>query len=217
MIERTLRAGLITVVCTAFSACASTGYKPVDFGTTEKTAEETAPLGGASLDHRRENMGRMYSDLMQFRTALDDAEQRGDRTTTVALSHFVDAYIGMHLDPQATYDEFARFSSRDADRYLAMLADWDRAKVAFSTANNTPIGWGPSPGALARRCRSAARQSTGAEAHARAKPRQGRPRRDRHALRRPRGHAGSLPARQPEPARQGRAVDSRRRVTKDLP
>ncbi len=52
--------------------------------------------------------------------------------------------IGMHLDPQATYDEFARFSTRDADRYLEFLADWERAKVAFSTANNTPIGWGPS-------------------------------------------------------------------------
>lgn len=122
MIERTLRAGLITVVCTAFSACASTGYKPVDFGTTEKTAEETAPLGGASLDHRRENMGRMYSDLMQFRTALDDAEQRGDRTTTVALSHFVDAYIGMHLDPMLAGEWQSRHPELwgvDADLRLA--------------------------------------------------------------------------------------------------
>jgi phytoene dehydrogenase-like protein len=53
-------------------------------------------------------------------------------------------HIGMHLDPQATYDEFARFSTRDADRYVEFLADWERAKVAFSASNNTPIGWGPS-------------------------------------------------------------------------
>lgn len=52
--------------------------------------------------------------------------------------------IGMHLDPQATYDEFARFSTRDADRYVEMLEDWENAKVAFGKANNTPVGWGPS-------------------------------------------------------------------------
>lgn len=52
--------------------------------------------------------------------------------------------IGMHLDPAATHAEFARFSARDADRYLEFLADWEVAKVAFSRANNTPIGWGPS-------------------------------------------------------------------------
>ncbi len=50
--------------------------------------------------------------------------------------------VGMYLDPQRTYEEFARFSRRDADTYLAMLEDWDRAKVAFGKANNTPIGWG---------------------------------------------------------------------------
>jgi phytoene dehydrogenase-like protein len=56
--------------------------------------------------------------------------------------------IGMHLDPQATYDEFARFSTRDADRYFEMLEDWEQAKSAFSKANNTPVGWGPSLDAL---------------------------------------------------------------------
>ncbi|MBI1350615.1 MAG: NAD(P)-binding protein [Actinomycetales bacterium] len=50
--------------------------------------------------------------------------------------------VGMYLDPERTYEEFARFSRRDADTYLAMLEDWDRAKVAFGAANNTPIGWG---------------------------------------------------------------------------
>jgi len=50
--------------------------------------------------------------------------------------------VSMHLDPERTYAEFARFSQRDADTYLAMLEDWDRAKGAFGSANNTPIGWG---------------------------------------------------------------------------
>ena len=52
--------------------------------------------------------------------------------------------IGMYLDPERTHAEFARFSERDADYYMEFLADWERAKVAFGKANNTPIGWGPS-------------------------------------------------------------------------
>lgn len=56
--------------------------------------------------------------------------------------------IGMHLDPEATYREFARFSERDADRYREFLDDWARARSAFSQANNTPIGWGPPLDAL---------------------------------------------------------------------
>ena len=52
--------------------------------------------------------------------------------------------IGMYLDPERTYAEFARFSPRDADYYMDFLADWEQAKSAFGKANNTPIGWGPS-------------------------------------------------------------------------
>ena len=51
--------------------------------------------------------------------------------------------IGMYLDPERTYAEFARFSERDADYYMEFLADWERAKAAFGRSNNTPIGWGP--------------------------------------------------------------------------
>ncbi len=52
--------------------------------------------------------------------------------------------IGMHLDPERTHAELARFSAADADRYLTFLEQWDRAKAAFWASNNTPIGWGPS-------------------------------------------------------------------------
>jgi len=49
--------------------------------------------------------------------------------------------VAMYLDKNKTFDEFARFNRRDADRYFAMLEDWDRAKDAFSQSNNNPIGW----------------------------------------------------------------------------
>ncbi len=122
MSVRTLRTWIVTIGCTALSACASSGYKPVEFGSTEKPAEEAAPLGGASLDQRRENMARMYRDLVHFRTSLDDAEERGDRTTTVALGYFVDAYIGMHLDPMLSGEWQSRHPElwgMDADLRLA--------------------------------------------------------------------------------------------------
>jgi hypothetical protein len=79
--------------------CASKTFLPHDFGKGEKSAEENAPTGGPSLDQRRENMTRMYKDLVHFRTSLRDAQQRGDRSTTNALGLFIDSYMNMHLDP----------------------------------------------------------------------------------------------------------------------
>jgi hypothetical protein len=99
MSDRNPGALIVTVLCTALVACTAPGYGPTDFGSTEKPAEEASPTGGGTLDQRRENLTRMYKDLVHFRTSLDDAEERGDRPTAVALGYFVDAYIGMHLDP----------------------------------------------------------------------------------------------------------------------
>lgn len=79
--------------------CGSKTYLAKDFGRAEKSAEETAPLGGPSLDQRRENMTRMYKDLVHFRTSLRDSQERGDRTTTNALAFFIGSYMNMHLDP----------------------------------------------------------------------------------------------------------------------
>ncbi len=122
MTSRTLRAFLACVACASLAGCAIKTYKPIEFGSTEKPAEEASPLGGASLDQRRENMTRMYKDLVHFRTSLDDAEQRGDRTTAVALGYFVDAYIGMHLDPMLAGEWQSRHPElwgMDADLRLA--------------------------------------------------------------------------------------------------
>jgi hypothetical protein len=122
MSSSTLRTILTALGCAALTACAPSSYKPIEFGSTEKPAEEASPLGGASLDQRRENMARMFKDLVHFRTSLDDAEQRGDRTTAVALGYFVDAYIGMHLDPMLAGEWQSRHPElwgMDADLRLA--------------------------------------------------------------------------------------------------
>ena len=122
MTSRTHRLSLALVACAALAACAPKSYKPIEFGSTEKAAEEASPLGGASLDQRRENMTRMYKDLVHFRTSLNDAEERGDRTTSVALGYFIDAYIGMHLDPMLAGEWQSRHPElwgMDADLRLA--------------------------------------------------------------------------------------------------
>ncbi|HTO52325.1 MAG TPA: hypothetical protein VMR50_02980 [Myxococcota bacterium] len=89
-------------LCAALVAtlgCGSKTYLPKSFGQPEKSAEEAAPLGGPSLDQRRENMARMYRDLVNFQTSLRDSQERGDRTTTNALAFFIGSYMNMHLDP----------------------------------------------------------------------------------------------------------------------
>jgi hypothetical protein len=93
-----LRLALVALLA-ATSGCASKTFLSKDFGRAEPTAEESAPLGGPSLDQRRENMTRMYKDLVHFQTSLRDSQVRGDRTTTNALAFFVSSYMNMHLDP----------------------------------------------------------------------------------------------------------------------
>ncbi|HTO71872.1 MAG TPA: hypothetical protein VMR31_18565 [Myxococcota bacterium] len=92
------RIGLLAAVSLSL-ACGSKTFLPKDFVKPEKSAEENAPTGGPTLDQRRENMTRMYKDLVHFRTSLRDAQQRGDRSTTNALALFIDSYMSMHLDP----------------------------------------------------------------------------------------------------------------------
>jgi phytoene dehydrogenase-like protein len=52
--------------------------------------------------------------------------------------------LTMWLDKERTIGEIARFSKADADAYRRLLADYDRVKSAFSAAQFTPVGFGPS-------------------------------------------------------------------------
>jgi hypothetical protein len=94
-----VRLALAVTLLAAVPACGSKTYLAKDFGKPEKSAEEASPTGGPSLDQRRENMTRMYKDLVHFRTSLRDSQERGDRTTTNALGLFIESYMEMHLDP----------------------------------------------------------------------------------------------------------------------
>jgi len=99
MLRAIARVTLCAAVAAAAPGCGSKTYLAKDFGKPEKTAEEAGPVSGPSLDQRRENMQRMYKDLVHFRTSLRDAQQRGDRSTVNALGFFMESYMNMHLDP----------------------------------------------------------------------------------------------------------------------
>jgi phytoene dehydrogenase-like protein len=54
------------------------------------------------------------------------------------------ASITQWRDAERTAEELGRFSRRDAEAYLRMLADYERVAPVFGRYRYTPIGWGPS-------------------------------------------------------------------------
>jgi phytoene dehydrogenase-like protein len=53
------------------------------------------------------------------------------------------AWLTQWRDPDRTYEEFARFSRRDADAYHRLLADYESVAPLLGRWRHTPIGWGP--------------------------------------------------------------------------
>jgi hypothetical protein len=103
-VTRLFRGGTALVTSLACScllalACAGSSALPPDFASPETAAEEAAPLGGTSLGQRKRRMERMYRDLAQLQTSLDDVRHRADRSGLRQLGRFVDAYMGLHLEP----------------------------------------------------------------------------------------------------------------------
>ena len=87
--------------------CASEAYVPGDLAIGESAAEEATPLAGPALSQRRQRMLRMQSDLTQMRTSLEGLRVRGDRRGLRQLRRFVDAYMGLHLEPLGSARETA--------------------------------------------------------------------------------------------------------------
>src|SRR5918996_4006966 len=68
---------------------------------------------------------------------------RPDPVVHVALGDGSGITQWRHLD--ATCDELARFSARDADAYRRLIADYDAAKGVFGAYRNNPLGRAPRP------------------------------------------------------------------------
>jgi hypothetical protein len=90
---------LAAAFCGALLACAGhTEFQDVLL--LEPTAaEQSTPLGGAALVQRRQDMQRAHRDMLHFHTTLESLQERKDRNGLVLFSQFLDAYMGLHLDP----------------------------------------------------------------------------------------------------------------------
>ncbi|HEY8153370.1 MAG TPA: hypothetical protein VII72_04495 [Myxococcota bacterium] len=92
--------GLIaSAVCGVLMGCAGhTEFQ--DVLVLEPTAaEQSTPLGGAALAQRKQDMQRAHRDMLHFHTTLESLQERKDRNGLVLFSQFLDAYMGLHLDP----------------------------------------------------------------------------------------------------------------------
>jgi hypothetical protein len=93
------RIALLLACAGLLAGCASDAFVPTDLGRSGTVAEESSPLGGPALDHYRERMKRMHHDLIHMQATLDRLRYRGNRGSTLQLGRFIDAYMGMHVEP----------------------------------------------------------------------------------------------------------------------
>ena len=90
---------LASAVCGALFACAGqTEFQDV-LMLEPTAAEQSTPLGGAALAQRRQDMQRAHRDMLHFHATLESLQQRKDRNGLMLFSQFLDAYMGVHLDP----------------------------------------------------------------------------------------------------------------------
>jgi len=85
----------------AVLACGCVSYDavPDSLLSTEPVAEASAPLGGEALAQRKQQMERAQRDMVHFHTTLDGLNRRNDRNGQVLFKGFLDAYMGMYLEP----------------------------------------------------------------------------------------------------------------------
>ncbi|MGH0030114.1 MAG: hypothetical protein ACQGVC_10015 [Myxococcota bacterium] len=88
-----LAAGLLAL------ACASNDRAPADLLPETSRAEASAPLGGEALVQRKNEMRRAHGDMVHFSKTLESLKHRDDKNGLVLFSKFLDAYLGMHVDP----------------------------------------------------------------------------------------------------------------------
>ena len=81
------------------SACITTPDAPADLIPDSTAAEDSAPLGGEALAQRKDEMRRAQSDIIHFDSTLFSLNHRRDRNGRTLFAKFLDAYLGLHVDP----------------------------------------------------------------------------------------------------------------------
>lgn len=81
------------------AGCAFNDRAPADLLPTESATEASAPLGGEALVQRKHEMQRAHGDMVHFYETLQSLNYRRDKNGLVLFTRFLDAYLGMHIDP----------------------------------------------------------------------------------------------------------------------
>jgi hypothetical protein len=91
---------VVTLGLLALAAgCASEPVIPATFDIEKSAAEESQPLGGEALALRKREMNRAQRDMRHFHATLRGLDERKDRSGKILFSQFLDAYMGLHLEP----------------------------------------------------------------------------------------------------------------------
>ncbi len=90
---------LATLLALGTTACVIGRGAPADLLPDHSLAEASAPLGGEALLQRKSEMRRVLSDMTHFAATLESLHHRKDRNGLVLFSRFLDAYLGLHIDP----------------------------------------------------------------------------------------------------------------------
>jgi len=97
-VGRTATRALLCCAGLAFAACINDG-PPEHLLPPQGAAEASAPLAGEALVARKRDLERAYRDLTHFQETMHTLRYRKDRNGRIQFSHFLDSYLGEHLEP----------------------------------------------------------------------------------------------------------------------
>ena len=100
-IRRTVTRWAAVLGAVLASGCITDGRLPddVDLAPSATSAEQSAPLGGEALTQHKLELRRAYKDVIHFNATLESLDRRRDRSGQTLFRSFLDAYLGMHLEP----------------------------------------------------------------------------------------------------------------------
>lgn len=88
----------LAAAASLLAACGS-DLGPRQLPREDSVAEQSTPLGGEALAQRSREMRRAQRDMAHFHRTLESLAHRRDRSGSLLFAGFLDAYMGLYLDP----------------------------------------------------------------------------------------------------------------------
>lgn len=95
------RLALVTLLLSTLTSvgCVMNRGAPADLLPDNSKAEASTPMGGEALLQRKHEMRRAYGDTIHFHATLASLHHRDDKNGRRLFTKFIDAYLGIHVDP----------------------------------------------------------------------------------------------------------------------